>query len=165
MKPAWAQLKEGIGDHSRLFRLQSAHILLGSSFSRALIVCEFWAAWPGVGRRDIIATTQGSMCERVRETMRATQLFLGGGRQDCGLRLHLCIRMGENASHAVCSMRSLSDSKYTTLYIVCLLCFSLKDFFKVKFNKIGLVHSNDASFSPYHACRLFCSLGPRKTNG
>jgi hypothetical protein len=72
MKPAWAQLKEGIGDHSRLFRLQSAHILLGSSFSRALIVCEFWAAWPGVGRRDIIAATQESMCERVRETMRAT---------------------------------------------------------------------------------------------
>jgi hypothetical protein len=62
-------------------------------------------------------------------------------------------------------MRSLSDSKYTTLYIVSLLCFSLKDFFKVKFNKIGLVHSNDASLSPYHACRLFCSLSPRKTNG
>jgi hypothetical protein len=49
-------------------------------------------------------------------------------------------------------MRSLSDSKYTTLYIVSLLCFSLKDFFKVKIDKIGLVHSNDASLSPYHAC-------------
>jgi hypothetical protein len=57
MKPVLAQVQRRGRGRSRLFRLQSAHILLCSSFSKALMVWEFWAAWPGVGRRDMIAAT------------------------------------------------------------------------------------------------------------
>lgn len=42
---------------SRLFLLQSAQILLGSSFSKFLIVCWFWAAFSAAGfggRLDIV---------------------------------------------------------------------------------------------------------------
>lgn len=44
-------------EHSRLFRLQSAHVLLHSSFSRFLITCWFCAARSGVGRRDMTERT------------------------------------------------------------------------------------------------------------
>lgn len=48
----------------RLLRLQSAQILLVSSFSKLLIVCWFWAAWEGVARRDM---TSRSVLEGVKE--------------------------------------------------------------------------------------------------
>jgi hypothetical protein len=45
----------GGGHNSRLLRLQSAHILLHSIFSRFLMTCWFCAAWEGVARRDMTA--------------------------------------------------------------------------------------------------------------
>jgi hypothetical protein len=39
--------------YTRLFRLQSAQVLLASNFSRFLIVCWFCAARSEVGRRDM----------------------------------------------------------------------------------------------------------------
>lgn len=51
------------GIHVRLFRLQSAQTLLGSSFSRVLMVCWFCAARSaaglGAGRLDMAGVVCG----------------------------------------------------------------------------------------------------------
>jgi hypothetical protein len=65
-----------------LLRLQSAHILLGSSFKRALIVCWFWAAWAGFGRRDITGQYTTIRCNDWRGIGKVKRI--GGGRRRIG---------------------------------------------------------------------------------
>lgn len=63
-QPRWFKLRYGIANEEvikgtgmssiiRLFRLQSAQVLLDSNFSKFLIVCWFCAARAGSGRRDM----------------------------------------------------------------------------------------------------------------
>jgi hypothetical protein len=58
----WSMIEVG---RSRLFLLQSEHILLASNFSRFLIVCWFWAARSAAGlggRLDISAVADRQTC-------------------------------------------------------------------------------------------------------